>query len=89
VDAAHDRIVRLGMDGSTAGFPLPRAGVQAAGIVAGPDGALWFIRGSDAIVGRVDIGFEPPIVASGTTFYDVMVKIAGDAKVTSKAIVTR
>jgi len=117
-------------------------------LAAGPDGALWFLRSSDAIVGRIDIGYEPPVVATGVTFtmragrdaegtvatftggarnyeatikwgdrttsagwvrrtadgsfevrgehryakpgtYDVTVKIADDAKVTSQAVVTR
>lgn len=34
----------------------------------GPDGALWFVQGSQAVIGRVDLGFDPPVTAQGTTF---------------------
>jgi hypothetical protein len=34
----------------------------------GPDGALWFVQGSLGQVGRLDIGFDPPVTATGLTF---------------------
>lgn len=37
-------------------------------LVNGPDGALWFTQGNEGKIGRLDIGFDPPVTATGTRF---------------------
>jgi virginiamycin B lyase len=37
-------------------------------LIAGPDGALWIDQGNIGQVARLDIGFDPPVDAHGTTF---------------------
>jgi len=63
-----DGIRRMTLDGQFGRrYRVPGAYLVDA-LTAGPDGALWFVRGSEGIVGRLDIGYEPPVVATGTTF---------------------
>ena len=45
-------IMRVGLDGRQATFPLP-AGAHPAGIIAGPDGALWFADQGRSAIGRI------------------------------------
>jgi hypothetical protein len=67
-EVTGDAIGRMTLDGQFGRRYRVPAAYILDGLTAGPDGALWFIRGSEAIVGRIDIGFEPPVVANGTTF---------------------
>jgi hypothetical protein len=60
-------ISRMSYDGTfTKKYRIP--GGHPDALTAGPDGALWINRGSDEAVVRLDIGFDPPVSAAGTTF---------------------
>jgi virginiamycin B lyase len=60
-------IARMALDGTvTKRYRLPSGYPDGLGV--GPDGDLWFTQGSHAQVGRIDLRWDPPIVASPTTF---------------------
>jgi virginiamycin B lyase len=63
-----DGVRRMTLDGQFGRrIRIPGAFILDA-IAAGPDGALWTVQGSQAIVSRVDFGIDPPVTASGVTF---------------------
>ena len=60
-------IARMTLDGTvTREFRVPSGAMDS--LTNGPDGALWFTQGSIGQIGRLDIGFDPPVTATGTTF---------------------
>ena len=60
-------IARMTLDGAvTKEFRIPSGSPD--GLAVGPDGDLWFTQGNWGQVGRVDLRWDPPIVATGTTF---------------------
>ena len=65
--ALRGSIARMALDGTvTKPFRLP-TGYPTAWRSA-RNGDLWFTQGSHAQVGRVDLRWDPPILAAGTTF---------------------
>jgi virginiamycin B lyase len=63
-----DGVRRMTVDGRFGRrIRIPGAFVVDA-LAAGPDGALWTVQGSQAIVSRVDFGIDPPVTAQGATF---------------------
>ena len=57
----------MALDGTvTKRYRLPSGSPDGLGV--GPDGDLWFTQGNFGQVGRVDLRWDPPIIASGTTF---------------------
>jgi virginiamycin B lyase len=62
-----DRIARMTLDGTvTREFKVPSGGPGA--LAVGSDGALWINEENVGQVARLDIGFDPPVEAQGTTF---------------------
>jgi virginiamycin B lyase len=64
---ADGTIARMTLDGTfTRSYRLPSG--YPDGLAVGPDGDLWFTQAISAQVGRLDLRWDPPIVASPTTF---------------------
>jgi virginiamycin B lyase len=62
-----NRIARMTLDGTvTREFKVPSGGPGS--LAFGPDGALWIAEENVGQVARLDIGFDPPVDAHGTTF---------------------
>lgn len=62
-----NRIARMSLDGTvTREFRAPSGGPGA--LAFGSDGALWINEEDAGQVARLDIGFDPPVEAAGTTF---------------------
>jgi virginiamycin B lyase len=60
-------IARMTVDGTvTKHYRLPSG--QPDGLALARNGDLWFTQSNLAQVGRVDLRWDPPIVATGTTF---------------------
>jgi virginiamycin B lyase len=69
-------ISKMSYDGTfTKKYRIP--GGYPDALTAGPDGALWVNRGSDQAVVRLDIGFDPPVTAHGTT---ITARVGREAK---------
>ncbi len=64
---ADGTVQRMTLDGVfTKRYRIPSGYPDGLGV--GPDGDLWFTQGSDSQVGRIDLRWDPPLVATGTTF---------------------
>jgi virginiamycin B lyase len=62
-----NRIARMTLDGTvTREYKVPSGGPGS--IAFGSDGALWIAEENVGQVARLDIGFDPPVEAHGTTF---------------------
>ena len=62
-----DSIARMTPDGAVTREIRVRGG-GPDDLATGPDGRLWFPQGNPGQVGRLDIGFDPPVTAEGVTF---------------------
>jgi len=79
-DASGNKIVRLGVDGTTTDYPLPTPGAFPIGIVEGPDGALWFTEGRGDKIGRLALDgtiTEYPLPTCGAFAGDIAVGADG------------
>jgi virginiamycin B lyase len=62
-----NRIARMTLDGVvTREYRVPSGGPGS--IAFGSDGALWIAEENVGQVARLDLGFDPPVEATGTTF---------------------